>query len=96
VVVCTVPAGGTVDFELPTNPQLLIDVLYDPWPTPLAAAWAEADGQVIGGLELLVRQAVEQVVLFTGHRPDPDAMRAAGQRVLDERAGPEQFAQAEQ
>ena len=64
----------------------LVDVLYDPWPTPLAQAWAEAGGQVIGGLELLVRQAVKQVQLMTGRRPDIARMLAAGEAALRERA----------
>ena len=96
VVVSTVPAEATAKFALPATLGLLVDVLYDPWPTPLASAWTDAGGQVVGGFELLVRQAVEQVVLFTGRRPDIDAMRAAGQQVLDERAGRGQIAQAEQ
>jgi shikimate dehydrogenase len=62
------------------------EVLYDPWPTPLAAA-AMADGRVlVAGLDLLVHQAVLQVEAFTG-RPGPlTVMRAAGQAELDTRA----------
>ncbi|MFL6071538.1 MAG: shikimate dehydrogenase [Actinomycetes bacterium] len=96
VVVSTVPADATADFVLASNPGLLVDVIYDPWPTPLASAWSDAGGQVVGGFELLVRQAFEQVVLFTGRRPDIDGMRTAGQQVLDERAGRGHIAQAEQ
>ena len=45
----------------------MFDAIYDPWPTPLAAA-AAADGRptVLNGLDLLAWQAVYQVELFTG------------------------------
>jgi shikimate dehydrogenase len=56
-------------------------VLYHPWPTPLAAAWAEHGGVVLGGQDLLVHQAVRQVELMTGIEGCAteilDAMRSA-------------------
>ncbi len=53
------------------------------WPTPLAAAWAEGGGRVVGGLDLLVHQAVLQVEQMTGRAPAPlAAMRAAGEEAL--------------
>jgi shikimate dehydrogenase len=83
LVVATTPAGATDVLATtgpgqPAVPGLLIEVLYSPWPTPLAAAWQASGGRVVGGLELLVEQAVEQVVLMTGQRPDPAPMRTAG------------------
>ena len=45
---------------------MLLDVAYDPWPSRLAAAWQEAGGTVVPGLEMLIYQAVEQVRHFTG------------------------------
>ncbi|WP_372699187.1 shikimate dehydrogenase [Arthrobacter sp. JSM 101049] len=44
----------------------LLDVAYDPWPSAIAAAWSAAGGSVVGGLSMLVHQAVGQVRLFTG------------------------------
>ena len=45
---------------------VVFEALYDPWPTPLAAA-ALASGRVlVGGLDLLVHQAALQLELFTG------------------------------
>ena len=41
----------------PTSP-VVFDVVYDPWPTPLAAAAAAAGRTLVGGLDLLVHQAV--------------------------------------
>ena len=95
LVISTVPAVAGRSLHAPPRPGLLIDVLYDPWPTPLAQAWEQSGGTVVGGLELLVRQAVEQVVLMTGRRPDMDAMRRAGQVALDARAGASDIAQAD-
>jgi len=53
------PNGGTAG-------RVLLDVAYDPWPSRIAAAWTEAGGRVVPGLEMLLYQAVEQVRLFTG------------------------------
>jgi shikimate dehydrogenase len=54
-------------------------VVYDPWPTPLAAA---ATGILVSGLDLLVHQAVLQFELFTGLPGPLEAMRAAGVKAL--------------
>lgn len=86
VVLSTVPADVAAGWQVPGRPGLLVDVLYHPWPTPLARAWATAGGAVVGGLDLLVRQAVEQVVLMTGRRPDIEAMRQVGEAALAARA----------
>ena len=85
VVINTVPAEAASPIGAPPRPGLLIDVLYHPWPTPLAAAWSAAGGPVVGGLELLVGQAVDQVELMTGSRPDPETLRAAGSAALEHR-----------
>ncbi len=67
----------------------LFEVLYDPWPTRLARAWALEGGRVVDGLELLVRQAVLQVALMAGQPLDQTGqatlaieLRAAGEQVL--------------
>ncbi|MGY1434391.1 shikimate dehydrogenase [Streptomyces reniochalinae] len=85
LVISTTPAGATDGLAqaVPASGGTLFDVLYDPWPTALAAAWP---GTVIGGLDLLVHQAVLQVEQMTG-RPAPlAAMRAAGEAELRSRA----------
>jgi shikimate dehydrogenase len=48
------------------GPGVLLDVAYDPWPSRIAAAWQDAGGTVVPGLEMLIYQAVEQVRHFTG------------------------------
>ncbi|MFF4822258.1 shikimate dehydrogenase [Streptomyces sp. NPDC001312] len=85
LVIATTPAGTTdaLADAVPGRPTTLFDVLYDPWPTPLAARWSMAGGAVVGGLDLLVHQAVLQVEQMTGHSPAPlHAMRAAGEKAL--------------
>ncbi|WP_282580294.1 shikimate dehydrogenase [Nocardioides sp. InS609-2] len=82
VVVSTIPAEAQ-EAGLVTrcaDVPVLFEVLYSPWPTPLAAA---ADGRVlVSGLDLLVHQAALQFGLFTGVDAPLDAMRAAGEQAL--------------
>ncbi|MER8046282.1 shikimate dehydrogenase [Streptomyces sp. NPDC094032] len=88
LVVATTPAGTTdaLAAAVPDAPGTLFDVLYDPWPTRIAAAWSARGGKVVGGLDLLVHQAVLQVEQMTGRAPGPlAAMRAAGERALSAR-----------
>ncbi|MFF3246055.1 shikimate dehydrogenase [Streptomyces sp. NPDC002870] len=85
LVIATTPAGATdaLAAEVPERPGTLFDVLYEPWPTALAAGWTARGGAVVGGLDLLVHQAVLQVEQMTGRAPAPlAAMRAAGEQAL--------------
>ncbi|MFD8229923.1 shikimate dehydrogenase [Streptomyces massasporeus] len=85
LVISTTPAGVTdaLARAVPERPAALFDVLYDPWPTDLAARWSAYGGAVVSGLDLLVHQAVLQVEQMTGLAPAPlDAMRKAGERAL--------------
>jgi shikimate dehydrogenase len=88
LVVSTTPKGATDHLApvVPSSPGVLFDVVYDPWPTSLAEAWAKAGGTVVGGLDLLVHQAVLQVELMTGERGPLAEMRAAGEAALAARA----------
>lgn len=63
----------------------LLDVVYDPWPTALAAAWQEAGGVAAPGWLMLLHQAVPQVRLMTGHLPDAQVMRRAVLQALSAR-----------
>jgi shikimate dehydrogenase len=79
VVVSTVPIGAQPDLLGLgwRSGQTVLDVLYAPWPTPLAERVVDAGGTVISGLEVLFWQATAQVELMTG-QPAPIAeMRAA-------------------
>ncbi|KMS74931.1 shikimate dehydrogenase [Streptomyces viridochromogenes] len=85
LVIATTPAGTTdaLAASVPERPATLFDVLYDPWPTALAARWSMYGGAVVSGLDLLVHQAVLQVQQMTGRVAVPvEAMRKAGERAL--------------
>ncbi|WP_373557297.1 shikimate dehydrogenase [Rhodococcus sp. 14-2496-1d] len=74
VLVSTVPAAGAADIASDlAHAPLVLDAIYDPWPTPLAAAVEAAGGTVISGLSMLLNQAYGQVEQFTG-KPAPRAI----------------------
>lgn len=77
-------AGGVARAAGERRPVLL-DVVYDPWPTRLAQAWSAAGAPVVGGFVMLVHQAYGQVHLMTGLRPPVARMRAAGEAELRRR-----------
>lgn len=76
LVVSTVPAG-VIDHLARTLAAVpvLFDVVYVPWPTPLAAA-SVAGRVVVTGLDMLLHQAFRQFELFTGQPAPKAAMRA--------------------
>lgn len=77
LVISTVPAGVISESQAAkVQPSgVLIDVLYHPWPTPLASRWINAGSTVISGRDLLVEQALDQISLMTGQVFDYDLMR---------------------
>lgn len=91
LLVSTVPAGAA-DFYaersgLERPAPAVLDVVYAPWPTPLAQAAAKSGAVVVSGFDLLLHQAARQVELMTGIKPAPlDPMRTAGQSELARRA----------
>jgi shikimate dehydrogenase len=78
VLVSTVPAEAAAPHaaELALAPCLL-DVIYHPWPTPVADAVAARGGQLATGLDMLLHQAFGQVEQFTGQAAPRAAMRDA-------------------
>jgi len=64
------------------RPGCVLDVVYHPWPTALAAAAQQAGVPTAGGFALLLHQAARQVELMTGQRAPVGAMRAAGLAAL--------------
>lgn len=84
VVVSTVPVAAQDERlraalrEVP----VVFDVVYDPWPTPLATEAATSGRAVVSGLDLLAHQAVLQVELMTGRTVGVDLLRRAGTREL--------------
>ncbi|AQA05713.1 shikimate dehydrogenase [Mycobacterium sp. MS1601] len=76
-MVSTVPADAVAPFaEALATAPVLLDAIYDPWPTPLAAAVSAAGGRVVSGLQMLLHQAFAQVEQFTG-QPAPRQQMAA-------------------
>ncbi len=77
-VVNTLPvAVGAEHAHTVTDVGVLLDAIYDPWPTPLATAVAAAGGRVISGLQMLLNQAFAQVEQFTGLPAPKEVMRQA-------------------
>ena len=67
---------------------VVFDVVYDPWPTPLAAAAARAGGPSSPASTCWCTRRSLQVELMTGCSPAPlDAMRRVGAAVLADRSG---------
>jgi shikimate-5-dehydrogenase len=78
VVISTVPSDVAARYaDTVAATPLLLDAIYDPWPTPLAVAVEAAGGRVISGLQMLLHQAFAQVEQFTGLPAPIEAMRAA-------------------
>ena len=78
VVINTLPADAAARYApLLASAPVLLDAIYDPWPTPLAAAVAAAGGTVISGLQMLLHQAFAQVEQFTGQPAPREQMTAA-------------------
>ena len=78
VLVNTLPAEVAARYaEVFAGASVLLDAIYDPWPTPLAAAVTAAGGRVISGLQMLLHQAFAQVEQFTGLPAPREAMIAA-------------------
>ncbi len=64
----------------------VFEVVYDPWPTPLAQAVLHDGRLLVAGLDLLAHQAVGQVQRMTGRTVSVDLLREAGARELARRA----------
>jgi shikimate dehydrogenase len=63
---------------------LLLDVAYDPWPTPIVHDWSElatrtgGEPNVLSGLAMLVHQALLQVRIFVGGDPEREVREESG------------------
>jgi shikimate dehydrogenase len=84
VVVSTLPGGADASAVAPArlDGERLLDVAYDPWPSPLGAAWLRIGGSLLHGLDMLLEQALLQVRVFTAGDPggalrDEERVRAA-------------------
>jgi shikimate dehydrogenase len=90
LLISTVPAGAADTYaawirSAGAAPAAVMDVVYHPWPTPLALAAASAGSVVASGFAMLLHQAAAQVELMTGKPAPVEAMRAAGEAELARR-----------
>jgi shikimate dehydrogenase len=84
LIISTLPARGADSLAAHTWPgrPVVLDVVYSPWPTPMAASAGAAGCTVVSGLAVLLHQAAGQVRLMTGRPAPVEAMRAALDRSL--------------
>jgi shikimate dehydrogenase len=84
LVVSTIPAVAQTPWLVKSAEPcpVVFEVVYDPWPTPLAAAALVSGRILISGLDLLINQAALQVTLMTKQPAPLAAMRAAGEGAL--------------
>lgn len=88
ILVSTIPGPAQTEavLGLAAEIPLVFDVVYDPWPTPLAMLARGQGRTLVSGLDLLVHQAAAQFTLMTEIGDSPlRVMRAAGERALDRR-----------
>jgi shikimate dehydrogenase len=91
LLISTVPAGAADAYAdriavSGRAPAAVLDVVYSPWPTPLAKAASAMGAMVASGFAMLLHQAAAQVELMTGKPAPLEAMRAAGQAELARRS----------
>lgn len=88
VVASTIPASAQSSslLEGAAEANAVFDVIYDPWPTPLAQQALSSGQALISGLDLLAHQAVGQVELMTQQRVELAVLRNAGERELARRS----------
>lgn len=89
VLANTIPAEATAAYATAwaAAAQVLFDAIYDPWPTPLAAAAPHTGAVCLSGLDLLAGQAVDQFYLFTGKCVTFEQCKTAAQAQLGRRRG---------
>ncbi|SDL75266.1 shikimate dehydrogenase [Corynebacterium mycetoides] len=86
VIVSTVPAAALEEYAGLLAHAPVLDVIYDPWPTPLATAAAANGYTSVGGLVMLAEQSFSQFEQFTGVAAPRRQMREALFRHLAHRS----------
>jgi shikimate dehydrogenase len=79
-LVVSAATAGAVDpvaDEVAASAPVVFDIVYAPWPTPLAQAAIRTGRTVIGGIDLLVGQALRQIELMTGRSVPAEVLYAA-------------------
>ncbi len=79
LVISTVVSGAadSIADAVADSAPLIVDVIYDPWPTVLATTAQRAGCTVVSGRDLLVGQAQLQIELMTGRAVPAEVLYAA-------------------
>lgn len=77
VVISTVPSVGVSDHIDDLVHAPVLDVIYDPWPTPLIQQAQKKGVPCIGGHIMLLHQSLSQFELFTGVKAPREEMQRA-------------------
>ncbi|MDQ3628137.1 MAG: shikimate dehydrogenase [Actinomycetota bacterium] len=91
LLVSTVPGGLDIGPETSPGDELLsrsravLDVAYDPWPSPLLTRARGHGAQVVDGIAMLAHQAARQVRLMTEQEVPVDVLRVAAWSALESR-----------
>lgn len=70
-------AADSIADAVADSAPLIVDVIYDPWPTVLATTAQRAGCTVVSGRDLLVGQAQLQIELMTGRSVPAEVLYAA-------------------
>ena len=84
LVINTIPAQASADVvpRISTPDGVLLDVVYHPWPSPLAALWNARGLLAIPGHLMLLHQAARQFEMMTGENAPLEVMREALQSAI--------------
>ncbi len=77
VIISTVPSAALEGLEPQLGHAAILDVIYDPWPTPLTVRAAANGYPVVGGHVMLAHQSFSQFKQFTGMAAPREEMRQA-------------------
>jgi shikimate dehydrogenase len=80
LLISTIPSSTALEWVQGVSPQVIVDVLYHPWPTQLAQFGQECGARVFSGLDLLAAQAVGQVKFMTGNDIPFSVLRDAAEQ----------------
>lgn len=86
VIVSTVPAAALEDYVFDIAHAPVLDVIYDPWPTPLTTCAAANGYKSVGGHVMLAYQAFGQFEQFTGVAAPREEMLEALNQELQRRS----------
>jgi 3-dehydroquinate dehydratase / shikimate dehydrogenase len=91
IVINATPLGthGELEHDTPATAdqlrgvRLAYDLVYNPTVTRFLHEARAADCEILGGIAMLVAQAIEQIKIWIGKDPDVEVMRGAALRALE-------------